>query len=146
VNVIALRLIVSSWIVWSAMAAMPMQGDGAVRTIARGGQSNVDSPRQVVARTQSEWAALWKMHDYDRPAPSVDFPREMVVAVFMGSRPTAGYAVEIVSAAERNGALVVAYRERNPAPGAIAAQVLTFPFHIAALPAFAGDVKFEKVQ
>jgi hypothetical protein len=131
---------------WISMAVLGLQEpNAAMRTIARGSQSNIDAPRQSVVRTQGEWEALWRAHDYDKPAPTVDFSKEMVVAVFMGSRPTGGYGVEITSVAERNGALVVSYRERSPSPGAIAAQVLTFPFHIVAVPRRAGDVKFEKV-
>jgi hypothetical protein len=127
-----------------AIAAAQMTAQSAFRTIARGGQSNVDESRQATARTEAEWAALWKSHDFEKPAPPVDFSKEMVVAVFMGSRPTAGFAVEIVSVAERDGALIVTYREGLPAAGAMTAQVLTSPYHIAAVAARAGAVRFEK--
>jgi hypothetical protein len=122
----------------SAQATLPL------RTVEKGATSNVDAAKQAVARTDAEWAALWKTHDYDRPAPKVDFSKEMIVAVFMGSRPTAGFSTEIVSVAERDGGLVVSYREAMPPAGAITAQILTSPFHIAAVPKHAGDVKFQK--
>lgn len=138
------RAVVSSWLLWNGVAAMNMQSGNALRTIGKGAQSNIDSSRQAVARTQAEWTALWKAHDYDRPVPAVDFSREMVVAVFMGSRPTGGYAVEIVSAAEREGALVVSYRERAPSRDAMTAQVLTSPFHMVAIAKHAGEVRFER--
>ncbi len=117
-----------------------------IRSVDRGTQSNVDEGKQAVARTEAEWAALWKSHEYDRPMPKVDFSKEMVVAVFMGSRPTAGFAVEIVSAAVRDGALVVSYRETMPPAGTITAQIVTSPFHVAAVEKRPGEVKFEKVQ
>jgi hypothetical protein len=116
----------------------------SLRTIDKGAQSNVDAAKQAVARTQTEWTALWKSHDYDRPAPKVDFAKETVVAVFMGSRPTAGFAIEIVGAALRDGALVVTYRETLPPSGALTAQIITSPYHMAAVPKHAGAVKFEK--
>lgn len=124
------------------------QGGAAVtmRTIEKGAESNVDAARQSVARTNAEWTALWKAHEFDRPLPAVNFSREMVVAVFMGSRPTAGFAIEVVSATEQSGALVVKYRETAPPRDALTAQILTAPFHIVAVPKTAGDVKFEKVQ
>ncbi len=122
------------------------QPDAMIRTIAKGAQSNVDAPRQAVARTPAEWTALWRTHEYDKPAPAVDFSREMVVAVFMGSRPTGGYSVEIVSATESGGSLVVSYREQSPPRGALTTQVLTAPFHMAAVPKFTGDVRFEKAD
>ncbi len=118
----------------------------ALRSIDRGDQSNMDEGRQAVARTAAEWAALWKQHAWERPQPKVDFPREMVVGVFLGSRPTAGFAVDIVGTREEQGVLFVRYRETRPARGLVTAQVITSAYHIVALPARAGDVKFERVQ
>jgi hypothetical protein len=126
-------------------AGMSAQATLPLRTVEKGATSNVDAAKQAVARTAAEWAALWKTHDYDRPAPAIDFSKEMIVAVFMGSRPTAGFSTEIVQVTERDGGLVVSYREAMPPPGAITAQILTSPFHIAAVPKHGGDVKFSKV-
>ncbi len=138
-----LRVFVASW--WVAgTIVVAAQNPSSPRTIEKGAQSNVDDRLTASARTESEWAALWKKHNYDKPAPAVDFSKEMVVAVFMGSRPTAGFTVEITSAAERAGKLVIAYRERSPAPGALAAQVLTAPYHIAAVAKSTLPVVFEK--
>ena len=116
----------------------------SVRTLEKGTQSNIDDRLTASVTTDAEWTALWKKHNFDKPAPKVDFAKEIVVAVFMGSRPTAGFAVEIVSAAERDGKLIVTYRETVPGPGAISAQVLTAPYHIAAVPKSALPVTFEK--
>jgi hypothetical protein len=117
-----------------------------MKTVARGAQSAVDDARQVTARTQDEWTTIWRTHDFERPAPKVDFAREMVVGVFMGGRPTGGFSVEIVGAREDGGALVVQYRETMPGPGAMTAQVLTSPFHLVSVPRVNGDVKFERVK
>ena len=119
----------------------------AVRTIERGTQSFQETATTGQARTPAEWSALWKTHAADRPLPAVDFTKEMVVAVFMGTRPTAGYGVEIVGTVERNGALVVQYVETQPAARAVTAQVITMPYHFAAIarPTGAGMVTFEKV-
>src|SRR5712691_3193554 len=78
----------------------------AVRSIGRGQTSWVDSPRQVAARTPEEWAAVWRSHAPDRPLPGVDFSKDMVVAIFLGSRPSAGYSVEITGVKKTNGAVV----------------------------------------
>ena len=127
-------------------AAVLLQGSMTLRTVARGDQSNVDSPRQVVARTASEWNALWRQHDFDRPAPAVDLSREMIVAVFLGSRTTAGFGVEIASAQSQGGGVLVRYKVSEPGAGSVTAQVLTFPYHIVALPRSAGDVKFDRID
>jgi hypothetical protein len=134
----------------AAAAAGPINMQQAatttVRTIDKGTQSNVDSAKQAAAHTPQEFAALWRAHNYDKPAPKVDFAKEMVVAVFMGSRPTAGFSVEILSAAERGGQLVVTYRERMPSEGAMTAQILTAPYHIAAISKTDKPVSFERAK
>ena len=117
-----------------------------VRTIEKGDQSNVDEAKQVLVRTGAEWTKLWQQHNPDRPRPAVDFSKEMVVGVFMGSRPTAGFNTSVISTTAANGALIVRYKETMPGPGTISAQILTFPYHLVAIPkADVKDVKFEKV-
>lgn len=120
------------------------QGNG-MQTIEQGVQSQVDRARQVAVRTEAEWMELWRAHAPDRPAPAVDFSRQMVLGVFMGSRPSAGYSVAITNVHPENNTLVVDYHELRPEQGAITAQVVTSPFQIVAVPTFAGDVKFNKV-
>jgi arylamine N-acetyltransferase len=117
----------------------------AMRTIDKGDHSNIDDAAQIVAKTQQEWQALWQKHAADRPRPAVDFSKEMVVGVFLGSRPTAGYVLEIVSATQNDGTLAVRYRESAPSRGTMTAQVLTSSYHIVAVPFFPGGVKFEKI-
>lgn len=117
-----------------------------MRTLDKGDQSNMDDARQAVAKTDAEWAALWQQHSPDRPRPKVDFSKEMVVGVFLGSRPTAGWVLEIVSAAPEGAVFVVRYREQMPPAGAVTAQVITSYYHLVAVPKFAGAVKFEKTE
>jgi hypothetical protein len=125
--------------------AMMLEAPGT-RTIAKGDQSNVDDAKQVLVRTEAEWTKLWQQHAPDHPKPTVDFSRDMIVAVFMGSRPNAGFSTAIVSAtATPSGTLLVRYKETMPAAGAVSAQILTFPYHIVAInKADVKDVKFEK--
>ena len=120
--------------------------DAAPRTIDKGGQSEIAVARQATARDREEWTALWRSHAPGRPEPAVDFSKEMVVGVFMGTRQTAGFAVEIVGYRDLGGDALVRYRETVPASGAIAAQVLTAPFHLVVIPRQAGRITFEKIQ
>ncbi|MGH9200044.1 MAG: protease complex subunit PrcB family protein [Vicinamibacterales bacterium] len=117
-----------------------------VTTVARSTMSQIDSARQAVARTPADWAALWKEHAGNAPAPKVDLNNATVVAVFLGQRMTAGYAVEITDARMSGSALVVRWGERRPGADQMTAQVLTSPMHIASIPAFAGEIRFEKVD
>ena len=131
---------------WMLLVSVLLQADAPLRVLDRGEQSNVDDARQVFARTATEWTALWRQHSPDRPRPTVDFAREMVAGVFLGSRPSAGFKVDIVSAGDEHGALIVRYRETIPPAGAITAQVITSAYCIVALPRRDGDVRFERIQ
>ena len=124
----------------SAAPGAPMQ------ILATDMMSNIDQPRQAAARTAAEWAALWRQHAGDKPAPKVDLGSATVVAVFLGSRMSAGYAVEIVGARRQGDALIVQWAERAPDRGDITAQVITSPAQIVAMPKFAGEIRFEKVS
>jgi hypothetical protein len=116
------------------------------RTVDKGSRSEVAVARQVTVRDADAWAALWRTHAPDRPQPVVDFAREMVVGIFLGTRPTAGFAVEIVGYRLEGDRMVVTYRESRPAGGTLTAQVLTAPFHLAAISTRIGDVIFEKIE
>jgi hypothetical protein len=116
-----------------------------VRTIEKGDQSNVDDARQVLVRTDAEWTKLWQQHAPDHARPAIDFSKEMVVAVFMGSRSSAGFSTTITSVTTASGTLIVRYKETTPGPGTVSAQILTFPYHFVAIPkAAVTDVKFDK--
>jgi hypothetical protein len=119
---------------------------GTPQTIARDTMSQVDAPLQAVAQSAAEWAALWRKHAGNTPPPAIDFGSRTVVAVFVGSRPSAGFTVEITGTREAGATLIVEYQERAPARGDITAQVLTSPAHIVSIQKFAGPIKFEKVQ
>jgi hypothetical protein len=117
-----------------------------IETIVTDSMSQIEMALQVAARTPAEWAALWRQHAGDTALPKVDFGNRTVVAVFLGTKSSAGYAVEITGTRQDKGALVVEWRERRPEPGMISAQVLTSPAHIASVPKFAGEIRFEKVE
>ena len=98
---------------------MTLQAPAPIRSIDKGLDSQMDAARQATVRTAAEWEALWRLHGGERTRPAVDFGKEMVVAVFMGSRPTAGFSVEIVGTRVDGPALVVQYRETRPAAGRV---------------------------
>jgi hypothetical protein len=106
--------------------------------------SGISVARQVVVRGDSDWSALWREHAPEKSRPVIDFSRETIVGVFLGTRPNAGFGVEITGYREDGGRTVVAYRETMPSPGAITAQVIVAPYHLVALPRRAGTIAFEK--
>ena len=128
------------------LLAFQAPADGSrITTIARDQMSGVDRPRQVVARTAGEWQALWRDHAGDTPLPAVDLSSRMVVAVFLGSRSSAGYGVEITGTKKVGTGLVIEWREIRPGRDSVTAQVITSPAHLVSIQRFDGDVRFERV-
>jgi PrcB C-terminal len=118
----------------------------SIQTVVTDMMSQVESPKQVVARTSAEWTKLWRDHAGETAVPQVDLASRTVVAVFLGTRSSAGYLVEITGTRHDKGALVVEWRERRPERDQVSAQVITSPAHIATIPKFAGEIRFEKVE
>lgn len=118
-----------------------------ITTIAAGDGSRILEPRRVIVRDASEWGALWAVHaGLEAESPAIDFSTRMVAAVFAGERPSPGFGIEITGARQWGAGLEVLVEQRSPAPGMMAAQVLSTPFHIVSLPRHFGDVGFTDVE
>lgn len=113
----------------------------AFTNVARGTSSHVNEPRQVVVRTEADWQAFWKTHSSE-PAPKVDFGKSIVVGVFLGTRPTAGYTVAITAVRRTADGAVVEYTEGKPTTSRMSAQVLTSPFILIAIPRDVQKIEF----
>lgn len=113
-----------------------------LQTIARGTLSGVERPRRVVVRNDEEWRALWKEHAPDQEPPAVDFRARTVIAVFLGSRNTAGYGIEVRSVQREDGKTTVHVHEHRPGPDLVLAQIITTPFHITSVLRLDGPVVF----
>lgn len=123
-----------------------LQGSVQMTTIDRGTMSGIDRPLQQIVRSADEWQALWTRHESNQPLPVVDFSKEMVAAVALGTRPTGGWTIDVVGAEPRGDGLVIRYVVRGPQPGQVAPMVITSPFHFVRLARSEGKVAFEKVD
>jgi hypothetical protein len=136
-------------VVWAILCVLlPLGGHASqavpvkVTPIQRGEMSGIEERREAVVRTAAEWSALWKQHQPGQKPPAIDFTRFMAVGVFLGSRPSGGFSLEI-TAVDREGAdLVVTYRESKPDPKMMVTQMLTSPFHVVRIDRHAGPVRF----
>jgi hypothetical protein len=122
------------------MAIGPPHAD--LTTIARGSLSGIEQPRQVAVRDHATWRALWKEHAPGQEPPPVDFTTRTVLAVFLGSRTTAGYAVEIARVERVEHDSIVHFRESRPGRDQMLAQVVTTPFHIVSVSRLEGSITF----
>lgn len=116
----------------------------AQTTVAQGNGSLIDEPREVVIRSASEWQALWKQHS-PQPMPRVDFNGAVVVGVFLGTRPTAGYSVQLEAVRLEGAKAVVEYREHEPGQNDVVAQILTAPFHLVRIAGQPKEIEFRRL-
>ena len=140
IRVLCLSAVLSMWAAVPASAQTP-----AFTTVAKGDASGQQTGRQLIVRTAAEWKALWKDHAPAEKLPAVDFTRDMVVGVFLGTKPSTGHEVEIVGVRTEGKDLVVEYVQKQPGRGTLAAQILTEPYHLVSVPQHAGTVRFVHV-
>lgn len=110
--------------------------------VAKGNMSGQQTTKQVTVRTVAEWKTLWKDHAPTEKMPTVDFARNMVVGIFLGTKPSDGHEVEIVGVRTQEQDVVVEYVQKQPGRGTMAAQILTEPYHLVSVPKHTGTVRF----
>jgi PrcB C-terminal len=117
-----------------------------------GPMSGVTAASEQIISSESEWKELWTS-DLNRQFPNktipfVNFEQNDVVAIFLGSKPSGGYSVQITRIVETawNGkpAQLVRYREQAPTSQAFTTSVITTPFLLKVLPKFNGRTYFRK--
>jgi small ligand-binding sensory domain FIST len=64
--------------------------------------------------------------------PAVKWKTECAIAVFLGTRPSAGYSVSVQKVVRRGSSIEVTVKERKPAAGDLTAQVITSPYTVIA--------------
>ncbi len=123
-------------------------------TVAQGSHGGADRPAQHVIRSEAELTSSG-VRPLLPAGTRVDFAREMLVAVFSGTKPSGGHAVTVTSIVREQLMTIqpvptpppsfvheVRYFERSPAPGEIVTMALTSPFHVVKLARTADRVTF----
>lgn len=96
--------------------------------------SGILAARNEVIRDALTWRALWNEHAPKTTVPPVDFTHQMVIAIFLGERPTGGYRVEITKIRTLPDQLAVEYQEVLPEEGMVHSQALTYPYVMKVIP------------
>jgi hypothetical protein len=128
----------------------PVRPEGQVlefREISRGAYSAIEEEKFQVLHTEQDLADLWaRMHrnrSAEPPLPDLDLNEETGIALFMGTRPTGGYAVSVEAVARQKDTVVVYYRRTEPRPQSIVTQALTSPYVFIAIPEKPDWVEFK---
>jgi hypothetical protein len=90
----------------------------------KGQYSGPGEPGSVIASDQAAWQDAWRRIGKD--APALDFAKLVGVVVFLGEKPTGGFAVVFGEPEAKGDDLVVRYHV--PKPGGFASQALAQPW------------------
>ena len=112
-------------------------GDNRTLDIRRIGQwtrTGIGESRRLVIRDANAWGQFWSELGVGE-RPSVDFNRDVVVAVAAGQRPTGGYEIAVDRVTQSDGQLTVEVVERTPGPNCMTTASLTQPVDVVVVPA-----------
>jgi len=92
--------------------------------------------RELAIPTASDFREYWKSSGYDGEAPvnSVDWSREMLVAIHLGAQSTTGFNVLVETVEAANDGIVVNYVKQVPSSDQRVTRTRTTPFIIVRVP------------
>lgn len=132
-------------VLWQVRASELQELDFEV--IVWGDQSGYVEEAFLVVRTEAEWAAIWERHTLmDMPSvpyPEIAFSESMVICIFMGTCPTAGYSVSLEGIRLEVDHIRVEVVKHSPRNQTLVAQILTHPYVFALLKSFDVPVIFD---
>ena len=111
--------------------------------------SGVEKGNYVI-KNSVEWKDLWlKAYSSRSPVPRVpdiDFPKEIVIAVFNGPEFTGGYSIEITNVVEDDKTVNIIVKKYSPGDNCAVSQSQTSPFHIVKIPRTEKEIGFTLEQ
>ncbi|GEM_PF-1800146 len=122
-----------------ASAAAPLEGKRW-----SGVQSSYPDQHTEWVRDPGVLTAYWQLLGAGPSVPSVDFQKEGVALIFLGTRPTGGYAVSVDGVSEGADAVTVLWHEVTPAGGDATTQAVTRPWALQTIPKTDKPVVFIK--
>ena len=141
-------VILSLILIAGVNAAEPVK----IRTLSQGNFSGIQTQSELVVTNAAQWAEVWTKHSAQRTPkenpPAVDFEKETVLFVALGSKPTGGHRLDIAEVRQSGDKTEALVRIRAPRSGGFSIQALTAPYHAVAVPKVKGPVSFrtERVQ
>ena len=100
--------------------------------------SAIDDKREVLINNNEQFQSLmneiYKNLDQIPRTPVVDFTKNSVIAVFIGTRSNGGFMVAIDSITEGSNSISVNITENTPGINCVVTEAITKPFSIVKIP------------
>lgn len=120
------------------------------RRVSYTSNSGIEDSLRVVIHDAEAWGKIWEqIHSPFTPTPplpEIDFSREMVVVVGLGTRPNGGYGIIVDRAYERDDRLEIIVRKQTPGNNCFNTQAVTQPVDIVRLPKSKRAVVFRETE
>lgn len=142
-----LALLAATTVLANGSRRSPSGSDVVV--IQAGYQSGIRHTAVFHVRDAGEFADMWGQHGGNSspvpkpPALRTDFDRRHVLGVFLGTRPTGGFEMRVVSVRMLSGKVRIQLEERFPGPDCIVTAATTQPFAIVEVPSLPWHPTFE---
>ena len=113
-------------------------------TIAKGYFSTHSNKGNYIITNKDDFKKLWDETIADNTAiTEIDFSKDMIIAVFQGTKSTGGYSIGITSISESEDNVEVTIEETEPSPDSMTAQVMTSPYQIVKIGKVDKEVMFK---
>lgn len=103
-------------------------------SLKQGVNSGKEESFETVIRSPERWQQFWQdLHGnfYQKPPlPRVDWTKNMVIGIGLGSKPSGGYSVEIKTIVIKDGQLVINAVEQQPGQNCGTTMAITQPYHV----------------
>ena len=76
------------------------------------------------------WANLFAKYDRKPPIPTIDFEKNMLIAIALGERNSGSYSLQVESIIENKNNIKVIIDENKPGPSCITPSVMIYPFQL----------------
>lgn len=121
--------------------------------IHNGWNAAFEDKRQALLTNNEDYQTLmndvYRNFDQMPTIPVVDFTKNDVIAVFIGTKTSGGYQVSVDKIIKRNDAVSVYVNEISPGKNCMTTDALTQPYQLVKIPKIKQKVKYifkEKVQ
>ncbi len=114
--------------------------------IDQSNNSSVETAKSLVIKDQGTWQTLWRERLHvGEPAPTIDFSKKMLIAVFAGQKPNGCYGIGEVKIWRNNNKINVVMFESTPSPTMLCAMYLPTPSLIVAIDKSESEVDFTTI-
>ncbi len=105
--------------------------------------TGIDQPGVKVIDNAHEFTEVYAASDLNNQddIPAVDFDRQVVIAIHLGTKPTSGYGLRLTSVKYEGDRALINYDTLVPGNGCMLNQVITYPYCLIAV-----DDRIRQVQ